>query len=99
MVVLEANYSKKVGLPGYSAHQYAITLRTEISDLSQVEIQSAVRESAGQKWFAVSTIAEFQFCRIGLQITTQEPSQQAATGDKAISVLVKTESPRAFQLH
>ncbi|HUR46455.1 MAG TPA: hypothetical protein VMZ27_11315 [Candidatus Saccharimonadales bacterium] len=39
-VILEANYSKKVGLPGYSSHQYSITLRTEITDLTQVSNES-----------------------------------------------------------
>lgn len=32
MITLEANYSKKIGLPGYSSHQFSITLRTEIAD-------------------------------------------------------------------
>lgn len=40
-IVIEANYSKKVGLPGYSSHQYMVTLRAEIADLSQVEAESA----------------------------------------------------------
>src|SRR5512142_2663916 len=40
-VILEANYSKKLGLPAYSSHQYMITLRTELSDLSQVEAESS----------------------------------------------------------
>jgi hypothetical protein len=39
-IVLEANYSKKLGLPGYSSHQYSVTLRTEVADLSQVEVES-----------------------------------------------------------
>jgi hypothetical protein len=39
-IVLEANYSKKLGLPGYSSHQYSVTLRTEVADLSQVEAES-----------------------------------------------------------
>ena len=39
-IVLEANYSKKLGLPGYSSHQYSVTLRTEVADLSQVESES-----------------------------------------------------------
>ena len=30
MIVLESNYSKKIGLPQYSSHQFSITLRTEI---------------------------------------------------------------------
>ena len=41
MITLECNYSKKLGLPGYSSHQFAITLRTEIADLAQVQPESA----------------------------------------------------------
>jgi hypothetical protein len=41
MITLECNYSKKLGLPGYSSHQFAITLRTEIADLTQVQPESA----------------------------------------------------------
>jgi hypothetical protein len=41
MIMLECNYSKKLGLPGYSSHQFAITLRTEIADLNQVQSESA----------------------------------------------------------
>jgi hypothetical protein len=40
MIVLEANYSKKLGLPGYSSHQYSLTLRTELEDVSQVDSES-----------------------------------------------------------
>ena len=40
-ITLEANYSKKVGLPGYSSHQFSITLKTEIADLSQAQTESA----------------------------------------------------------
>jgi hypothetical protein len=39
-LVLEANYSKKLGLPGYSSHQYSITVRAELSDVSQVDSES-----------------------------------------------------------
>jgi hypothetical protein len=39
-LVLEANYSKKLGLPGYSSHQYSVTVRTELSDMAQVETES-----------------------------------------------------------
>ena len=41
MIVIEANYSKKLGLPGYSSHQYSVSLRTELSDLTQVQDASA----------------------------------------------------------
>ncbi len=26
-VILELNYTKKIGLPGYSSHQFAVTIR------------------------------------------------------------------------
>jgi hypothetical protein len=40
-VIIEANYQKRLGLPGYSSHSYAVTIRTELSDLSQVERESS----------------------------------------------------------
>jgi hypothetical protein len=41
MITLEANYSKKIGLPGYSLHQFSVTLKSELSDVSKVEQESA----------------------------------------------------------
>ena len=41
MITLECNYSKKIGLPGFSSHLFSITLRTEIAGLSQVQGESA----------------------------------------------------------
>ena len=38
---LEANYSKKLGLPGYSSHQYSVTIKTEVSDPAQVQAESS----------------------------------------------------------
>ena len=40
-IELEANYSKKRGLPGYSSNQYNITIRIELGDIKQVESESA----------------------------------------------------------
>ena len=40
-LVIEANYSKKVGLPGYSSHQFSLTLKAEITDLNQAPAESA----------------------------------------------------------
>jgi hypothetical protein len=37
---LEANYSKKLGLPGYSSHQYSVTIKTEVGDPNQVQVES-----------------------------------------------------------
>jgi hypothetical protein len=39
-IVMEANYSKKLGLPGYSSHQYSVSLRVEVADLTKVEAAS-----------------------------------------------------------
>jgi hypothetical protein len=41
MIIFEANYSKKLGLPGYSSHQYSVTVRTELADINQVQTESA----------------------------------------------------------
>jgi hypothetical protein len=41
MTTLECNYSKKLGLPGFSSHQFSVTLRTEIADVNQVQPESA----------------------------------------------------------
>jgi len=40
MITLEANYSKKIGLPGYSSHQFSVSLKTELADVSQVQQES-----------------------------------------------------------
>jgi hypothetical protein len=40
-IVLETNYSKKLGLPGFSSHAFSLAVRTEVADLSQVAADSA----------------------------------------------------------
>ncbi len=40
-VILEAAYSKKLGLPNFSSHSYVVSIRAELSDLTQVEAESA----------------------------------------------------------
>lgn len=40
-LILEGNYSKKIGLAGYSSHQFSLTLKTELSDLTQVPAETA----------------------------------------------------------
>jgi hypothetical protein len=39
-IQIAAHYSKKIGLPGFSSHQFSITIKTEINDLNQVEEES-----------------------------------------------------------
>jgi len=41
MITLKCDYSKKLGLPGYSSHQFSISLETEITDVTQVQAESA----------------------------------------------------------
>ena len=41
MITIKADYTKKIGLPGYSSHQFSVSLTTELTDLSQVEQESA----------------------------------------------------------
>ncbi len=38
-VKLSANYSKKLGLPAYSSHNFSVSLELELTDLSQVETE------------------------------------------------------------
>lgn len=40
LIVLEASYTKKVGLPAYSSHQFSITVRTEIDSMDKIEAES-----------------------------------------------------------
>lgn len=41
MITLECNYSKKLGLPGFSSHQFSVSMRTELADVNQVQAESA----------------------------------------------------------
>ena len=36
-IIVEANYSKKLGLPQYSSHQFSVSVRTELSNLEELE--------------------------------------------------------------
>ncbi len=36
-ITFEATYAKKLGLPNFSSHQYSVTIRTELTELAQVE--------------------------------------------------------------
>lgn len=41
-IIVEARYAKRIGgLPRYSAHEYAVTVRTEIADAGMVDGESA----------------------------------------------------------
>ena len=40
-IQLEANYCKKLGLPGYSSHHFSLTVRMELPDATQVQAESS----------------------------------------------------------
>jgi len=40
-VKLIANYAKRLGLPGYSSHQFSVSIETELQNLDNVAQQSA----------------------------------------------------------
>ena len=40
-IILEAAYSKKLGLPNYSSHSYVVSIRTELADINQVAEESS----------------------------------------------------------
>jgi hypothetical protein len=59
MITLEANYSKKIGLPGYSSHQFSVSLKSELSDVSQVEHFWEVDTFGGQwSWLTIRFVHE-----------------------------------------
>ena len=40
-IIYEARYAKRLGLPGYSSHEFSVLVRTELTDMTQVEAESA----------------------------------------------------------
>jgi hypothetical protein len=40
-IKLIANYAKRLGLPGYSSHQFSVTCETELTDLAQAPAESS----------------------------------------------------------
>ena len=36
-VKLLGNYAKRLGLPGYSSHQFSVSVETELTDMGQVQ--------------------------------------------------------------
>jgi len=40
-IKLVSNYAKRLGLPGYSSHQFSVSVETELSDLGQVQGEAA----------------------------------------------------------
>ena len=70
-VFIEANYSKKLGLPGFSSHQYSVTLKTELKDLSLLE------KTNSQLYRLLQDAVDSQITEVGfLGDLQQRPSAQ-----------------------
>ena len=39
-ILLEIHYDKRHGLPGYSSHDFGVSLKTEVTDLDQIRQES-----------------------------------------------------------
>ncbi|QYY37448.1 hypothetical protein [Ruficoccus sp. ZRK36] len=91
-ITLEANYSKKLGLPQYSSHQYSITVRTEVNDLAHIQqasthlyrqLQDAVDRDIQETGFLpVSGSSLHEPARTPLRADPNRPdfNRQASTG-------------------
>ena len=87
-IILEAAYSKKLGLPNYSSHSYVVSIRTELCDLTHVEAESA-RLYALLQQSVDNEIKEVGFLpdatRYGMNNADaphQQPSQTSANGNE-----------------
>jgi hypothetical protein len=73
-LILEANYSKKIGLPHYSSHQFMVTLRTEITDLNAVQTES------DRLYGLLQTAVDASLQRVGY---LPEPAPKSGNGNNA----------------
>ena len=76
-VIIEANYAKKVGLPAYSSHQFAVTLRTELTDLSQLE------KTAADLYGRLQAAVDAQIINPGHVPVETGPTRHSPTGNGA----------------
>ena len=74
-ITLEANYSKKIGLPGYSSHQYSLTVRTEVADIAQI------RQESKQLHATLQTAVDNELHSQGWLPESHAPAQSPANGN------------------
>jgi len=53
-IIIKSSYTKKLGLPGCSSHSYSLTVETELSDISQLDRQSAQLTARKTPWMTSS---------------------------------------------
>jgi hypothetical protein len=78
---LIANYSKRLGLPGYSSHQFSVSVETEISNINEVASESnrlylTLQKSVDEEIQSTGFVPEHGYGTNG----TPAPQQNVANG-------------------
>ena len=58
-IKLIANYSKRLGLPGYSSHQFEVSIETEIGNTSELDF------AAERLYSSLQSAVDTQIRRVG----------------------------------
>ena len=58
-IKLISNYAKRLGLPGYSSHQFSVSIETELTDLGQVQ-GAFVQVQGTDCWGRTDDIGRFE---------------------------------------
>src|SRR6266480_16249 len=58
-VKLIANYAKRLGLPGYSSHQFSVSIETELQNLD------SVRDESARLYDSLQTVVDQQIQKTG----------------------------------
>ena len=74
---IELAYSKKLGLPGYSSHQCGVTLRTEITNLTELEA------TVGTLYGRLQAAVDAQIINPGHVPVETGPTRHSPTGNGA----------------
>ena len=72
---LEANYSKKLGLPGYSSHQFSVSLKCELNDISQIQAETS------RLYLLLQSSVDRELQQTGFLPTGGEQKQAPANGN------------------
>lgn len=70
-IKLIANYSKRLGLPGYSSHQFEVSIETEISNTSELSLETE------RLYGSLQTAVDTQIQQVGF-VPDEHYSTQAA---------------------
>src|SRR3954469_23134548 len=71
-VKLITNYAKRLGLPGYSSHQFSVSIETELPNLNNV------RQESGRLYESLQSVVDRQIQKTGFV----PPDGYGMDGDK-----------------